>query len=199
MAPGTRPASHSNFCPEFPSEGNMFEANFDDVAAESDPWSGATDPDSGAQDTDQGFEDSFISNDQNDSEFPTNQQSVSYESNKDYLNYLESKLQRMETKRKNTDKVNARDVLKSLKDVKEKQMQWSFQQQGVSSSEGDTFDSDSGHSSGSGNSLTNELRRKMFPEQHAQNDTELLHLLDHDVIQKLFLNVQDDSASSSKT
>lgn len=199
MAPGTRPAPHSNFSPEFDLEDNMFEVNFDDVIPQNDPWSGAIDTSATSQNVDQGFEDSFITEVQGASASEEQQnKDNSYEPNKDYLNYLESKLQRMESKRNNTDKVKARDVLKSLKDVKEKQMQWSFQQ-GVSS-EGDTLDSDSGHSSGSGNSLTNELRRKMFPEQHALNETELLHLLDHDVIQKLFINVQqEDSPCSSKT
>lgn len=127
---------------------------------------------------DQSFEDAFVSSSDNQAE---NQ--AKYEHNTEYLAYLEGKLNKIEVRRRNTHKVTARDVLNSLKDAKETQLNWNMQQ-GESSTDGDTV-----YSEGNGSSsypLTKELMRKMFPEQQALNESELLHLLEHDIIENNF-------------
>lgn len=186
MAPSTRPAYKSK-TDDINSSEDMSQLS---SSALNDPWLIESNQElnngGNAAELHQGFEDSFVVGAITASSDKASGESrlCNYEQNKEYLNYLEAKLKRMEQKRRKSDKLSANDVISSLKEMKEIQMEWCFKQ-GISSSEDDVLDSDGSYSSGSGNSLTTELRRKMFPEQQALNETELLRLLDHDAVEKV--------------
>lgn len=179
MAPGTKPRQDRDVTLGVRIDNDEFDDMMNNVEQlpDADPWH-VPNPEiiAVANAVDQTFEDAFVPS-ENEGE-----NRAKYEHNTEYLAYLESKLDRMESRRKTTHKVTARDVLNSLKDAKETQLNWNMQQ-GGSSTEDDTIYSDS---SGSSYSLSKELKRKMFPEQQALNESELMHLLEHDVIEKIF-------------
>lgn len=180
MAPGTKPQQQRDISLTGRIENDEFNDIMNNVEVpDADPWQVPDQEIIAVGDAqNQSFEDSFVSSpSDNDTGCRAN-----YEHNSEYLAYLEAKLRKMESRRKINSKVTARDVLNSLKEAKETQLNWNMQQ-GESSMEDDAMYSDS--SGSSGYSLPKELKRKMFPEQQALNESEILHLLEHDVIEKV--------------